>query len=58
MYHNVYANFLHYIFEWEPMKKQKHYPDVGLLRQNIYAEQSHQQYFLLFGTEIYFVVKH
>ena len=35
-------------------KQQNSYPAVGLSRQNIYAEQYQQQYFLLFGTDIEF----
>ena len=39
------------------LKQQKCHPDVGLSRQNLFEAQSQQQYFLLVGTHIYFVVK-
>ena len=55
MYNNGNANSLQYILGREPTKK-KSYPAVGLSRQNLYAAQSKQKYFLLVGTDIDFVV--
>ena len=57
IYNNGNTNSLQYIFEWEPAKTTKiSYPAVGLSRQKIYVEQSQQQYLLLVGTDIDFVV--
>ena len=57
MYNNGDEKSLDYTFEQETTKTAKYiYPAVGLLRQKIYAEQYQQQYVLLVGTDIDFLV--
>ena len=57
MYNNGDEKSLDYTFEQEPTKTAKNiYPAVGLLRQKIYAAQYQQQYVLLVGTDIDFLV--